>query len=237
MRGMILAAGRGLRMRELTLDTPKPLLQVKGRYLIEYSILALAAAGISEIVINVSYFAEKIKKAMGDGSRYGVSIQYSEEVEALETGGGIFQALPLLGESPFVVLSCDVVTDFDLKKLPKDFSQLAHLVLVDNPAYHPMGDFGLVGDEVKLNVSKTYTFGNIGVYRPELFADCQAGRFRLGDVLKKAVLEGRVSGEYFQGAWFNLGAPEDLKVFEESSPSSTGWRKGLGEGGVGDSAS
>jgi MurNAc alpha-1-phosphate uridylyltransferase len=217
MRGMILAAGRGQRMRELTTNTPKPLLRVGNRYLIEYSLLALANVGVKDIVINICYFAEKIKQALGDGSRYGVNIHYSEEKEALETGGGIYQALPLLGSGPFIVLSCDVIADYALNHLPSQPDGLAHLVLVDNPIYHPKGDFCLEGKRIFCGSQPTFTFSNMGIYRPELFANCSPGRFRLGNLLQEAISQNKVTGEHFSGAWFNLGSPEDIALFEKCS--------------------
>ncbi|MHB1948941.1 MAG: N-acetylmuramate alpha-1-phosphate uridylyltransferase MurU [Gammaproteobacteria bacterium] len=210
MRGMILAAGRGQRMGTLTTEVPKPLLQVRNRYLIEYSLFALIKMGITEIVINICYRGAQIKEALGDGSRYGVTIFYSEEDEALETGGGIFQALPLLGPEPFIVLSCDVITDYPLHQLPQEPIGLAHLVLVNNPLYHSSGDFCLLKNKVYCGQSSTLTFGNIGIYRPELFADCKPGKFGLGPLLKEAALHGKITGEHYQGIWHNLGRPDDF---------------------------
>jgi MurNAc alpha-1-phosphate uridylyltransferase len=211
MRAMILAAGRGERMKHLTTETPKALLRLGNRYLIEYSITALAKIGVREIIINVCYKAEQIKAALGAGTQYGVKIIYSDEPEALETGGGIFQALSLLGSEPFIVLSCDVVSDYPLQNLPKNPDQLAHLVLVDNPDFHPSGDFCLAGKQIYLGNDQTYTFGNIGVYRPELFADCKPGKFRLGDLLKQAIQNVQVTGERYSGFWQNFGTPAQLE--------------------------
>jgi MurNAc alpha-1-phosphate uridylyltransferase len=211
MRGMILAAGRGERMGALTAATPKPLLKVGGYYLIEYSLSALKKAGIHEVIINVCYLGDQIKRAIGDGSQYGLTIHYSEEKEALETGGGVFQALPWLGSDPFIVLSCDVVTDYDLQKLPKNPSGLAHLVLVDNPEYHTKGDFCLTGNKVYCGQQSTLTFSNIGVYRPELFTGCSPGKFRLGSLLRDRILQDKITGEHFKSIWYNLGRPEDLE--------------------------
>lgn len=210
MRAMILAAGRGSRMQTLTDDVPKPLLRIHDRYLIDYSIAALKKANITEIVINVSYRGEQIKTALGDGDRYGVVIQYSDEPEALETGGGIFKALPLLGKDPFVVLSSDIISDFDLKKLPHILSGLAHLVLVDNPSFHPEGDFGLQNHLVNAHDMKKFTFANIGVYHPDLFSECRSGKFALGPLLKHAATQQQVSGEYYQGLWHNVGSAFDI---------------------------
>jgi MurNAc alpha-1-phosphate uridylyltransferase len=210
MRGMILAAGRGERMGHLTDTVPKPLLRAGNRYLIEYSIEALVKAGIHEIVINISHCREQIKMALGDGKRYGATIDYSEEEERLETGGGIFQALPLLGHAPFIVLSSDIISDYALENLPKEPEGLAHLVLVDNPVFHPQGDFCLDGQRIYCGGSPTFTFANIGVYRPELFADCEPGYFRLSTVLFPAIASQQVTGEYFAGQWHNVGTAEQL---------------------------
>ena len=207
---MILAAGRGERMQALTSDTPKALLKVAGRYLIDYSIQALAKINIREIVINVCYQREKIKAALGDGSRYGVRIYYSEETDALETGGGIFHALPLLGSTPFIALSCDLVTDYPLENLLNHPKKLAHLVLVDNPSFHLRGDFSLNDQDVYEGGSKTLTFASIGVYQPSLFDGCRKERFRLGDLLKEAIAKQQVTGEYYNGCWHNIGTPDQL---------------------------
>ncbi|MBX3708170.1 MAG: nucleotidyltransferase family protein [Gammaproteobacteria bacterium] len=209
-RAMILAAGRGERMGDLTARVPKPLLRVAGHYLIEYAIFSLKRAGIDEIVINVSYLGEQIKNALGDGAQYGVKIFYSEEPKRLETGGGIFQALPLLGKEPFLVISSDVMTDYPLERLLQAPDGVAHLVMVPNPIYHPKGDYGLRGDRIDINAGPTRTFANIGVYKPELFADCKAGHFRLTNVLNPAIVAGRVTGELYQGQWYNVGTSNDL---------------------------
>ena len=209
---MILAAGRGERMAELTKHTPKPLLKVGKHYLIDFSIRSLVKAGISDIVINVSYHADQIKDALGNGARYGVNIFYSEEKERLETGGGIVNALPLLGADPFVVLSCDVITDFPLDKLTKIPAGLAHLVVVTNPPYHARGDFGLHEGRLNFETSPTFTFANIGVYKPELFANCESGHFRLTKLLLPAISAGQMTGEHYHGVWHNVGTPEDLAI-------------------------
>lgn len=217
---MILAAGRGARMGTLTAETPKPLLKAAGHYLIEYSIFSLLKAGVREIVINVCYRAEQIKHALGDGSRYNATFHYSEEQEALETGGGIFQALPLLGNHPFIVLSSDVITNYPLQNLPAEPNALAHLVLVDNPSFHPRGDFCLQGETLYRAEQNQFTFGNVGVYRPELFANCQPGHFRLGDLIIKEVAASRITGEHYCGVWHNLGTPEDLNAVPDTLQES-----------------
>ena len=209
---MILAAGRGKRMAHLTNEVPKPLLRVKNHYLIEYPIYSLAKIGITEIIINVAYLKEHIKSTLGDGSRYGIVIRYSEEEEALETGGGIFKALPLLGYDPFIVVSCDIISDYPLQNLEKKLSHLAHIILVDNPDFHLNGDFCLQGNNVLCAGDSKLTFANIGIYRPELFADCKPGKFRLGDLLREAILAKQVTGEHYTGLWHNLGTPDQLQV-------------------------
>jgi MurNAc alpha-1-phosphate uridylyltransferase len=214
MRAMILAAGRGQRMAHLTHETPKPLLCVKNRYLIEYSINALARIGIQEIIINVAHFKEKIKSALGNGERYGVVLHYSEEEEALETGGGILRALPLLGNEPFIVISCDIISDYPLQNLTNKTFSLAHIVLVDNPDFHPEGDFCLQGNTVLYEGKSKLTFGNMGIYHPDLFEQCQPGKFRLGDLLKEGIAKQQVTGEYYKGIWHNIGTPEQLAELE-----------------------
>lgn len=209
MRAMILAAGRGERMGTLTANTPKPLLRVGERYLIDYAINALKQAGIKEIVINVSYCAEQIKTALGDGSHHGIKIIYSEEQERLETGGGIFKALPLLSDE-FIVISSDVIFDYPLNQLRLSPDCLAHLVMVDNPVYHPRGDFGIEEKKLVTGVIPTFTFGNIGLYRKALFADCKPGHFRLTNVLLPAIAAHKISGEHYRGMWYNVGTPSDL---------------------------
>ena len=197
-------------MGELTQQTPKPLLQVAGHYLIEYALSNVKRAGITEVVINVSHLREQVMAALGDGSRYGMQIMYSEEPERLETGGGILQALPLLGDDPFVVLSADIISNYPIQQLPKQLKGLAHVVLVDNPAFHPRGDFGLMGEYVSLQATPRFTYANIGVYHPDLFAGCQAGYFPLNKLLLPAIEKQCITGEYFQGTWYNIGTTEQL---------------------------
>jgi len=210
MKAMILAAGRGERMRPLTDHTPKPLLQAGGRPLIDYHILALAAAGFCDVVINHAHLGTQIEQAVGDGGRFGVNIHYSAEGEALETGGGIHKALPLLGPGPFVVVNGDIWTDYDFSQLPAEPAGLAHLVLVDNPPHHPRGDFALVGQRVETEGERLLTFSGIGIYRPELFAGCVPGKFPLAPLLRKAMAEGQVSGEHYRGRWLDIGTPQRL---------------------------
>lgn len=215
MKAMILAAGRGERMRPLTDSTPKPLLEAGGRRLIEYHLAGLAAAGITDIVINHARLGEQIEARLGDGARYGVRIAYSAEGDApLETGGGIHRALPLLGAAPFVVVNGDVWTDFPYQGLPAEPDGLAHLVLVDNPGHHPDGDFVLENGRLQAEGSGRLTFSGIGVYRPELFADSEPGTFPLAPLLRRAMLEGAVTGEYYAGRWVDVGTPERLQALD-----------------------
>jgi N-acetyl-alpha-D-muramate 1-phosphate uridylyltransferase len=208
---MILAAGRGERMRPLTDATPKPLLAVRGRPLIEHHVLALARASIAPIVINLSWLGGQIRTHLGDGSRYGVAIRYSEEEpRALETAGGIFRALPLLAPGPFAVVNGDVFTDYPLQKLRIGADRDAHLVLVDNPAHHPHGDFSLENGLVTAGDEPPLTFAGLAVYRREFFAGCADGIFPLKPLLLRSIAAGRCSGERYAGQWEDVGTPERL---------------------------
>lgn len=216
MKAMILAAGRGDRMRPLTDTTPKPLLKVAGKPLIQYTIEKLVAAGFTELVINVAYLGEQIMQTLGDGWQFGASILYSDEGEAgLETAGGIIQALPLLGSKPFLVVNSDVACDFPLETLRKEPQGLAHLVFMPNPEHHPQGDFALGDDGImRLEGDNKLTFSGIGIYKPELFADIPEGKLKLRPVLEKAMVQGLISGEKFDGFWMDIGTPERLQVLE-----------------------
>jgi MurNAc alpha-1-phosphate uridylyltransferase len=211
---MILAAGRGERMRPLTDRVPKPLLAAGGKPLIQHHVEALAAAGFRELVVNHAHLGEQIEAFLGDGSRWGVRIAYSPEAPALETGGGIARALPLLGPGPFAVVNGDVWTDFDFSRLRDASAGPAHLVLVDNPAHHPAGDFALQGGRVHNEGEPRYTFSGIGVYRSRLFDACPAGAFPLGPLLRRACDGGEVSGEHHDGVWIDVGTPERLQVLD-----------------------
>ncbi len=213
---MILAAGRGERMRPLTDQVPKPLLKVGGESLIEYHIRALAKAGIHDLVINHAYRGEQIERYLENGEKYGVEIRYSAEGhgKALETGGGIFNALPLLGNSPFVVVNADIWTDYDFSRLQFN-DAVAHLVLVKNPEHNPQGDFVLQDGKVLSEGSTRLTYSGIGVYQAELFNGCRPGAFPLAPILREAISRGRVTGEYFQGRWVDIGTPQRLQQIEQ----------------------
>lgn len=211
MRGMILAAGRGSRMGELTKKTPKPLLRVGKHCLIEYALQRFKQANIFEIVINVSYLAEQIKAALGNGERYGLNIVYSEEPTPLEAGGGLVTALPLLGDEPFICSSADVITDFPVAKLPALTTSRAHLMLVDNPHFLPSGDFGLQNGIIDLHTKPTLTFGGIAVYDPVIFKEFSTGKMiRWAEIMMPLIQKHQISGEKYRGIWYNIGTPEDL---------------------------
>jgi len=215
MKAMILAAGKGERMRPLTLTRPKPLIEVNGRPLIEHHIQALAAAGITDLVINHAWLGDQLEAVLGDGSRLGVSIRFSAEGEPLETGGGIFRALPLLGSEPFMLINGDIRTDVDFAALALPAGCLAHLVLVDNPVHHPSGDFGLVDGRITLEALEKLTYSGIAVLHPQLFSDCTVGAFKLVDVLRPAIVAGQVSGQRLAGRWVDVGTLERLAEAEQ----------------------
>ncbi|MEN8638662.1 N-acetylmuramate alpha-1-phosphate uridylyltransferase MurU [Pseudomonas sichuanensis] len=216
MKAMILAAGKGERMRPLTLHIPKPLVPAAGKPLIEYHLEALARAGFTEVVINHAWLGQQIEDHLGDGSRFGLRLRYSPEGEPLETGGGIFKALPLLGDAPFVLVNGDIWTDYDFSALQAPLQGLAHLVLVDNPGHHGRGDFRLLGEQVADgdDAPGTLTFSGISVLDPALFDACQPGAFKLAPLLRKAMAAGQVSGEHYQGHWVDVGTLERLADVE-----------------------
>lgn len=214
MKAMILAAGRGERMRPLTDHTPKPLLKAAGKPLIVHHIERLAEAGFDDLVINHAHLGRQIEAALGDGSRWGVRIRYSAENPALETGGGIFKALPMLTPDPFLVLNGDVWTEANLASLQLADGLLAHLLLVNNPPHHPAGDFVLSGGLARSDGHPRHTFSGIGVYRSELFQSCTPGAFPLAPVLREAMDRGLVSGELHDGIWLDIGTPERLRELD-----------------------
>jgi MurNAc alpha-1-phosphate uridylyltransferase len=226
MKAMILAAGRGNRMRPLTDHTPKPLLTAGGRPLIEHQIVKLRSAGFTELVINHAHLGEQIEAHLGDGSQLGVSIHYSAEGhgKALETGGGIFKALPLLtdGSAPFLVANGDIWCDFDFSRLDLAAGDLATIVLVDNPAHNASGDFALTDGRVHRDGPRTYTFAGIGVYHPDLFVDCDPVAFPLAPLLFDAMDAGRVGGLHHGGRWLDVGTPERLAQLDRWLSEKTG---------------
>lgn len=224
LKAMILAAGRGERMRPLTDHTPKALLKINDKSLISMIIFSLTQAGISELVINLAHLGEKIAAALGDGSALGVRISYSRETEALETAGGIAYALPLLGDAPFIAVNADVYSDYDFAALVRSAQRLqaagplAHLVLVDNPPQHPRGDFGLADGQVQADAAIRLTFSGIGAYHPALFAGVRRGaKARLADLLMAAMPAGHVTGEHYRGQWHDIGTPERLAAVDRAA--------------------
>lgn len=216
MKAMILAAGRGERMRPLTDTTPKPLLKVGGKRLIEYHLENLKRAGINEVVINVAWLGQQIIDTLGDGSRYGLRLQYSNEGEhALETAGGIFHALPLLGSEPFLVVNGDIWTDYAFADIPAlKPRDMAHLVLVNNPPHHPEGDFSLLQDRLVESAEEKYTFSGIGVYHADFFSGCEEGKFPLAPLIRQFISEEKISGELYQGEWWDIGTPKRLQSLD-----------------------
>ena len=224
MKAMILAAGRGERMRPLTDRVPKAMLEAGGRPIVVHLIERLARAGFVDLVINVSHLAQVIEHGLGDGTRFGVRITYSRERSALETGGGIAYALPHLGNAPFVVANCDVYSDYDFSGMRAAAEPLArgalaaHLVLVDNPSHHPGGDFRLERGLVTAPEGDgRLTFSGIGAYSPALFADVMPGTAcPLTAVLRPAMARRKVSGEHHRGCWMDIGTPERLEELDRA---------------------
>ncbi len=217
MKAFILAAGRGERMRPLTDHTPKPLLTVRGKPLIEWHLEKLAAAGVREVVINLGWLGEKIAAHLGDGAHFGLGIVYSQEGwPALETGGGLHHALPLLGDAPFLLVNGDVFTDLDFAPLLARGlcpDELAHLLLVPNPPQHPRGDFALHEGWVR-DAEPRLTYSGIALLHPALFSDCTAGAFPLAPLVKRAMAAGQVSGQCHAGRWSDVGTPERLAALQ-----------------------
>ena len=213
---MILAAGRGERMRPLTDDTPKSLLRVGGKPLIFRHLEKLSDAGFGRVVVNHAHLGEQIESAVGDGGRWNLTVRYSPEAPALETAGGIRKALPLLGDAVFAVVNADVYSDYDYARLVQVMAQmspaaLAHLVLVDNPAHHPEGDFSLAGGRVRADSGDLLTFSGIGVYRAALFDPVTPGsKHALAPLLRAQMAHGRITGEHHRGAWDDIGTPQRL---------------------------
>lgn len=216
MKAMILAAGRGERLRPLTDKIPKPLIKVAGKSLIEYHLQNLAQAGFKEIIINTAWLAEKIHQQLANGENYGVTIHYSDEGEALETAGGIINALPLLGNEAFLVVNGDIWCDFDFSTLPKlDDDIQAHLVLVTNPEHNLTGDFSLQDNRVKNNGNVMSTYSGISIFKPEFFADQKSGISPLAPLIRKKCDNNLVSGQTHQGLWTDVGTLERLQELED----------------------
>lgn len=215
MKAMILAAGHGERMRPLTEHLPKPLLEVAGKPLIVHHIEQLVRAGVCEVVINHGRLGHLIEKRLGDGSRFGASIKYSAEGdEPLETGGGIFNALPLLGAQPFIVVNADVWIEFEFAELLKAHRRWAHLLLVPNPEHHREGDFGIENGLLSTQSKPFFTYSGVGTYSQELFKTCRPGRFPLAPLIRAAASQGQVTAEVFRGMWCDVGTPARLSQLD-----------------------
>ena len=217
-----MAAGRGERMRPLTDHTPKPLLEAGGKPLIVWHIERLARAGLTQLVINHAHLGEQIVRTLGDGSKFGVSIQYSAERTALETAGGIANALHLLGDTAFAVINADIYCDYDFAQLPlraatlAGNSDMAHLILVDNPEQHPNGDFGLNNGRI-IEDTPRLTFSGIGIYKTELFQHISPGSVApLAPLLRAQIAQGKVSGEHYSGHWVDVGTPQRLQQLDKA---------------------
>ncbi|WP_456404858.1 N-acetylmuramate alpha-1-phosphate uridylyltransferase MurU [Thiolapillus sp.] len=221
---MILAAGRGERLRPLTDHTPKPLLEVAGKPLIVRHLEKLADAGFKQVVINHAHLGEQIETTLGNGERWGLEIRYSDEGQgaALETGGGICKALPLLGNAPFLVINGDIFCDLEYARLRLPEHSLAHLVLVDNPEHHPAGDFVLEHGKVLAEGAPRLTFSGIGVYHPRLFAGCEPKPFPLAPLLRQHMPAGKISGEHHAGYWLDVGTPERYRLLNRKLEDGTG---------------
>lgn len=232
MKAMILAAGLGARMRPLTDHTPKPLLEVGGKPLIVWHIEALVRAGITELVINTAWLGEKLQAALGDGHQFGAHIEWSHEGEPLETAGGLVKALPQLVDAPFIVVNGDIWLRYGIEALRERFAgmtQSAHLVLVDNPAHNPKGDFSLSADAITVGTTlqavndgeHRYTFSGLSVLHPRLFSGLPEGKRALAPLLRAAMTAGDVTGEYFPGPWVDVGTPERLVELDQQIRSGS----------------
>lgn len=213
MKAMILAAGRGERLRPLTDSTPKPLLKVGNKSLIEYHLYKLAQAGIQEVIINTAWLGQQIQQSLGNGEKYNLNIRYSDEGEqALETAGGIIKALPLLGNEPFLIINGDIFTDYDFKQLVNlKLEGDAHLVMVENPYHNDKGDFALKNGWLQNSGESLYTYSGIGIYTKQFFAGYPEGVTALAPILKEKITIQKVSGELYKNAWTDVGTKERLQ--------------------------
>lgn len=214
MRAMILAAGRGERLRPLTDTIPKSLVEVRGKSLLERHLEHVQAAGIRTVVINLGWLGDKIVERIGSGSDYGLEVIYSQEGEdILETGGGIHKALPRLGADPFLVINADVYTDMPVPAVQLDDDHLGHLVMVPTPNYRDHGDFNIEQGLIRNSDEAAYTFSGVAIYRPEFFDGCEAGRFPLAPLLREAADRRQLSGSLYTSTWADVGTPERLAAF------------------------
>jgi MurNAc alpha-1-phosphate uridylyltransferase len=217
---MILGAGLGQRMEALCENTPKVLLPVAGKALIDYHLENLAGAGVTDVVINVHYLAQQIQDHVGNGAAHGLTIHYSPEAELLGMGGGVYNALPLLGDAPFMVVSGDMWTDYNYARLPQQLDGLAHLVMVDNPAFHPEGDFCLEAGRILEKGETNLNYAGFGVFHPRFFAAGGPGSYGVSTLLQQAIPAKQVSGEYYSGQWANLNTAQQLQTLESRLASA-----------------
>lgn len=221
MKAMVLAAGRGERLRPLTDTLPKSLVEVRGESLLERHLRHIRSAGIDTVIVNLGWLGEKIVERIGTGERFGLDVRYSDERDGiLDTGGGIYKALPLLGDEPFLVVNADIYTNMPVPEVTLAGDQLGHLVLVPMPHYSERGDFDLDEGLVRRGEVPAYTFSGIAVYRPEIFAGCKAGRFSLVPLMFAAADAGRLAGSLYRGAWADIGTPERLAALQSRRPRS-----------------
>ncbi len=217
---MLLAAGRGERMRPLTDQTPKPLLQVGGKSLIVWHIEKLAQAGITEVVINHAHLGAQIETAVGNGNRFGVDIHYSPEQPALETAGGVAYALPLLGTAPFLLISADIYVECDYRMLTCKATELndgtlAYLWMVENPSWHARGDFALIDDRLRLTGAPCLTYSNLGLFHPDFFSGVERGtKLPMLPLFRRAIAAGKIKGARYDGLWDNIGTPSQLSALD-----------------------
>lgn len=217
MNAMILAAGRGERLRPLTDDIPKALVEIRGRSLLERHLASIRNAGVETVVINLGWLGAEIVSRVGSGARYGLQVIYSQEGDnILETGGGIHKALPLLGSKPFLVVNADVYTDMPVPRIELADEVLAHLVMVPTPDYRAHGDFDLREGLIRNSDAAKLTFSGVAIYRPEFFNGCEAGRFPLAPMLREAADAGQVSGELYEGLWADVGTQARLDALNRS---------------------
>lgn len=217
MKAMILAAGRGERLRPMTDSLPKSLVEVRGESLLERHLANICAAGIADVVINLGWLGEQIEARIGSGAHFGLNVQYSrEDDDILETGGGIHHALPLLGRDPFLVVNADIYTDMPVPEVSLENDEIGHLVLVRTPEYRDHGDFDLVNGKIDNGVRPNFTFSGVAVYRPEFFAGCEAGRFSIVPMLREAADERRLAGSLYSGSWVDVGTPDRLRAIDNA---------------------
>ncbi len=215
MRAMLLAAGRGERLRPLTDEVPKSLVEVRGESLLERHLASIHAAGVRTVVINLGWLGDRIVERVGSGERYGLNVLYSQEGEnILETGGGIHKALPMLGDEPFLVINADIYTDMPMPRIELAAEHVGHLVMVPSPGYRDGGDFDIEDGLIRNGETQKLTFSGVAMYRPAFFDGCEPGRFPLAPMLREAADHGKLSGSLYQGLWADIGTPDRLRAIQ-----------------------